>query len=472
MRSQIQDTRIQQLNSAGIRDGDYVLYWMQASQRAEDNYALELAIQKANELKQPLLVGFGLMDDYPEANMRHYQFMLEGLKEVQTSLELRKIKMVVQHGSAEIVARKLAEYASMVVTDRGYLRHQRAWRKTLADQLPCQLLQVEDNVIVPVEVSSDKAEYAARTLRPKVQKHLPAYLLELKSSSVGKSSLDLAIPSIDLSNPEKLCQELKLDRSVSAVPQFFSGGTQKAKTSFQRFLSEQFGSYAAHRNQPQTSDTSHMAMYLHFGQISPIYLVLKAKAHGPRDENLAGFLEELIVRRELAMNFTHFNNNYDSYEVIPAWAKKTLAEHKDDPRNPSYTLEQLENAQTHDPYWNAAMNEMRFTGYMHNYMRMYWAKKILEWSKEPEEAFASTLYLNNKYFLDGRDPNSFTGVAWCYGVHDRPWQERAIFGKIRYMNASGLKAKAKPDMYVKKVARLVAKAKGESPANVEQRSLF
>ena len=170
------------------------------------------------------------------------------------------------------------------------------------------------------------------------------------------------------------------------------------------------------------------------------------------------YLEQLIVRRELAMNFAHYAENYDSYKCIPQWAQKTLKEHRSDRREFIYTRKQLENAETHDEYWNAAMREMKVTGFMHNYMRMYWGKKILEWSKTPQYAFKTTLAINNKYFLDGRDPNSYTGVAWVYGVHDRAWSERPIFGKIRYMTASGLERKCDIQGYVKKIDDLATRA--------------
>ena len=234
------------------------------------------------------------------------------------------------------------------------------------------------------------------------------------------------------------------------------------------FIEKRFSTYTQNRNQPQTDDTSYMGMYLHYGQISPLYIARQLLQQGRGQANIESYIEELIVRRELAMNFVNFNKLYDSFEGLPAWAKKTLQEHGQDKRDFLYSLEQLETAQTHDPYWNAAMNEMRFTGYMHNYMRMYWGKKILEWSKTPQQAFATTLHLNNKYFLDGRDANSFTGVAWCFGLHDRPWTERAIFGMVRYMNAAGLERKAKPKEYVKKVERLML----ESGVKPEQGGLF
>ena len=456
----IQDARIQTLNDHEETQGDYVLYWLQASQRAEDNGALEYAVQQANRLEKPLLVGFGLMDDYPEANLRHYVFMLEGLQDVQASLKRRNIKMVVQRGSPDEVALKLGKDASLVVTDRGYLRIQKAWREQVAEKLECKLVQVEDNVVVPVNLASDKREHAARTLRPKIHKHLEEFLVDLTTTSVDKSSLNLSVDSVDLSNPEELARGMKLEQQVEPVSQFFKGGTSQAKAIFRTFLEEKFSDYDENRNQPQTNDVSHMSKYLHFGQISPVYLVQEVRHSGGSQKNTESFVEEVVVRRELAMNFVNFTNDYDSYTCLPDWAKKTLEEHKDDQRDEIYTRDELENAQTHDDYWNTAMNEMRFTGYMHNYMRMYWGKKILEWTNTPQYAHETTLYLNNKYFLDGRDPNSFSNVAWIFGNHDRGWTERAIFGKVRYMNANGLKRKADPDAYVEKVNEMVERAKG------------
>jgi deoxyribodipyrimidine photo-lyase len=199
-----------------------------------------------------------------------------------------------------------------------------------------------------------------------------------------------------------------------------------------------------------------MSPYLHFGQISPLYLALKIQhAQQSPQEAQKAFLEELIVRRELAVNFTHYTANYEAYDCIPGWARKTLAEHRKDKREYVYGRQQLEKADTHDPYWNACMLEMKHTGFMHNYMRMYWGKKILEWSSTPQKAFRTTLAINNKYFLDGRDPNSFAGVAWIYGVHDRAWKERPVFGKTRYMAASGLERKCDIAGYVKKVSQRI-----------------
>ena len=453
--SSVQETRIQQLNDCELKTGRYVLYWMQQSQRTDYNHALEYAIQQANALGQGVLVGFGLTDDYPEANLRHYTFMLEGLRETQASLAKRRIKMVVRHGTPPDVALALGRHASLIVCDRGYLRHQKAWRTQVARAVACPVVQVESDVVIPIEVVSNKAEYAARTIRPKIHKHLDDYLVTFASGTVSTSSLDLKVIGLDLNKVSAVVKKLSIDRSVAPVTRFFKGGTSQGKALLEEFIKRRFHAYVANRNQPQTDDISHMSPYLHFGQLSPLYVALRIKAAGIRLKAVReAYLEELIVRRELAMNFVSYTKNYDSYACLPQWARKTLKEHQKDKREYVYTRRQLENAATHDEYWNAAMHEMKMTGFMHNYMRMYWGKKILEWSKTPPHAFRTALALNNKFFLDGRDPNSYAGVAWVFGLHDRAWFERPLFGKIRYMAASGLERKCDIRGYVKKVDSL------------------
>jgi deoxyribodipyrimidine photo-lyase len=396
------------------------------------------------------------MDDYPEANLRHYRFLVEGLADVAEALAERNVKFVVQRGHPAEVALRLARKATTVVCDRGYLRHQRQWRKRVAGEAGCEVLQVEGDVVVPVEAASDKREYAARTLRPKLHKKLSHYLVGLRATSLGKDSTGLSVKGLDASRPGRLLDRLKLDESVAPNP-LFRGGTKEARRLLQRFLKDHFGRYAENRNQPQTDDVSRMGQYLHFGQVSPVWLALQIREtkYGKKADREA-FLEELVVRRELAQNFCAFEPKYDRYPALPDWARKTLAAHRDDARPHRYTQAQLEDADTHDDYWNAAMREMRDTGYMHNYMRMYWGKKILEWSNTPEHAFRVTLELNNRYLIDGRDPNSYAGVAWVFGNHDRPWTERDIFGTVRYMSASGLERKCDIGAYVEKVDRFVA----------------
>ncbi len=454
----IEPERIQQLNERNVQRGDYVLYWMQQSQRAEYNHALEYAIQRANDLGQPCLAAFGLMDSYPEANLRHYSFMLEGLKETRETLAERGILLLVRFGNPFDIAMDLGRKASLIVCDRGYLRHQKAWREKVAEQAPCLVMQVESDITVPVEVVSNKAEYAARTIRPKIQRHMDSYLKEPAPTPLQKGSLGMPLDGVDLNDLPKILAQLEIDRTVSPVSPHFPGGAGAARRFFQEFLEHRFSRYAAHHNQPQTDDVSHMSPYLHFGQISPLYLALRARnAPNTSDESREAFLEELLVRRELAINFVHYNPDYDAFSGLPEWARQTLLDHAGDKREHLYTQSQLEGAATHDEYWNAAMEEMKITGYMHNSMRMYWGKKILEWSRTPEEAFLTALTLNNKYFLDGRDPNSYAGVAWILGLHDRPWKERPIYGKIRYMSASGLERKCDIRAYVQKVRKQVEK---------------
>lgn len=448
----VEPERIQPLNREPRRHGLYVLYWMQQSQRAEWNPALEYAVQEANTLGQPLVVVFGLTSRFPEANLRHYRFMLEGLAETQRALADRGIRMVVLKESPVTAALRMAAEASTLVVDRGYLRIQRLWRQRVARRARIPVVQVEGDVVVPAEIASSKEEYGARTLRPRIKRHLERFLTEFVSEPPRKDSLGLSLEEgICLDDIDSVLAELKVDPSVPAVGSF-RGGTSQARQLVERFAHEKLSSYRQDSADPGLNNVSHLSPYLHFGQISPVYAALEVrKTQGVRRENVEAFLEQLVVRRELSVNFVLHNPDYDRYEGLPDWARRTLERHKADPRAYLYTELQLERAATHDPYWNAAQREMVATGKMHNYMRMYWAKKILEWSETPQEAFRIALALNNKYELDGRDPNSFAGVAWCFGKHDRPWAERPVFGQIRYMNAAGLERKFDMEAYLKRV---------------------
>ena len=270
-----------------------------------------------------------------------------------------------------------------------------------------------------------------------------------------KTSLGLTPSGLNLSDIGAVLAELAIDPGVSPVSRFLKGGAREGRERLAAFIEKRFHRYVANRNQPQTDDISHMSPYLHFGQLSPLYVALKIAASARRFKKAReAYLEELIVRRELTANFVHFTPKYDSYACLPKWARDSLKQHQSDPREDVYTRGQLEDAATHDPYWNAAMREMKATGFMHNYMRMYWGKKILEWSRTPSHAYRTTLAINNRYFLDGRDPNSYAGVGWVFGVHDRAWFDRPIFGKVRYMAASGLERKCDIGAYVVKVDRL------------------
>lgn len=454
MRTAGMTDRVTRLNQVGEASGDFVLYWMQQSQRAVWNQALEYAVERANDLDLPLVVCFGLTS-YPDANLRHYTFMLEGLEETAAALKKRSIQFVLRLGDPAEVALEIGQRAALIVCDRGYLRVQKQWRSALVAKAKCPVVQVECDVIVPVDVASAKQEFAARTLRPKVLKTFENYLEQPSTASLRKSSLGLRLKGERVN--VGILHELKLDASVPAVTQFFHGGTKAAVKIFENFLSTKFGDYREHRNQPQTSDVSHMSKYLHFGQISPAWLAREARRQkSAGSENIRSFIDELLVRRELTMNFCNQNEHYDQWVAIPEWARQSLAKHARDRREHTYTRAELEAGATYDPYWNAAMREMRVSGYMHNYMRMYWGKKILEWSPTPEGAHATALAINNKYFLDGRDANSFANIGWLFGLHDRPWPERKVFGKVRYMNAAGLERKCDIRAYVAQVNALEA----------------
>ncbi len=478
----IQPERLRELNTKpGNGNGSYVLYWMQQAQRTRYNHALEYAIRQANELGLPLLAVFGLTDSYPDANERHYAFMLEGLRDVRAELETRGIQLVVLRHSPEIAAVAMAHNAAIVVTDRGYLRIQKQWRLLVAENVSCRLVQVEADAVVPVETASQKEEFAARTLRPKIHRLLAEFLVPLEETEPKYSSLNRELSDVpelsdrlDVRDVDVVLAGLKIDRAVGRVG-YYIGGETEAQRLLDEFIAQRLSGYAEKRNEPVLDHTSHMSAYLHFGQISPLDIALKVRnadidkpARKPKatpvtedetadaviDTDADAYLEELIVRRELSFNFCHYNDVYDTYDCLPDWAKKTLAEKAADARPHLYTLEDLESAQTNDRYWNAAQAEMNLTGRMHNYMRMYWGKKILEWSGTPEEGYRRTLYLNNKYFLCGRDANAFANVAWVYGKFDRPWTRRPVFGTIRYMNAGGLQRKFDIEAYVSKIAAL------------------
>ena len=454
----ISGDRIAVLNDAPPRaDADYVLYWMQSSQRAACNPALEYALEQANDLDLPLLVCFGLTA-FPEANARHYGFMLDGLAEVRRALIARGIGFVIRKSPPHHLVRDLADRAALVVCDRGYLRIQRAWRAHLADGFDRRLVQVEGDVVVPIERASGKHEYAARTIRPRIERILDDYLDVPAPRPVRRRADHLSVAGdVDLDRVPSVLADLKIDAGVGPVKRFAAGETA-ARERLETFIADALPRYGDQRGKPEAGVASHMSPYLHFGQISPVEIVRAVRRTAASDSR-ASYLEELVVRRELAMNHAFYQPAYDAYASLPDWARRTLDDHAGDPRPHLYTRDQFEAAATHDPYWNAAMREMRATGYMHNHLRMYWGKKILHWSASPQEAFETTLALNNRWFLDGRDANSFTNVAWLYGLHDRPWGPQPVFGTVRSMGPNTFK-KFDADAYVRQVHRLEVAERG------------
>ncbi len=447
----IHPERVRRLNRCPEAKGAFVVYWMQAAQRAEWNHSLEYAVTEANRLRLPAVVFFGLTDDFPEANERHYAFMLQGLAETRQALARRGLLLVVRRGSPAAGVVEIGRRAALVVVDDGCLRIERRWRAEAAAGLDRPLVEVATNVVVPVSSVSKKEEYSAATIRPRILRQLDEFLVPLRPARVGRDSFGLALGSMDLSDPSRVLSDLAVDRSAPPVAAF-KGGSTEARRRLRTFIRERLAAYAVDRNDPSLDATSGLSPYLHFGQISPLFVALEVMKAPP--EGRAAFLEELIVRRELAVNFVRTCRAYDRYEGLPEWARRTLDEHAGDRREYRYTPEALEGAATHDPYWNAAQREMLLTGKMHGYMRMYWGKKILEWSASPRQAFRTALRLNNRYELDGRDPNGFAGVAWCFGKHDRPWGRRPVFGTVRSMTEGGLRRKFDADAYVRKVAAL------------------
>lgn len=452
--------RIQTLYSHQTNpNAKYVLYWMQQSQRIHFNHALERAIQISNQKQLPLLVLFVLTPNYKEANLRHYQFMLEGLKDVSIWGTKLGFNMVYRLGQPnEIVASYLKD-AYALVMDQGYLKVPLKWRydvvnyaKTHASNLWIEM--IDTDLIVPVSVASNKVEYGAYTIRPKLHKLFDAFL-DFKQLSVLLNQQRLNEPSdFVFTDIPTLLKQLNVDHTVPPYAGY-KGGYLEAMKRLNDFIINRLAHYQE-SSDPSTNYTSVLSPYLHFGQISSLEIIHHLRLfldQGRITEDVyEAFREQLFVRRELAFNYCYYNPGYDDFHrMTEPWAYETMKTHESDERTYLYTIEDYLNYQTHDPYFNAAMKEMVETGFMHNYMRMYWAKKIIEWSQTHQEAYQTILYLNNKYFLDGRDPNSYTGVAWCFGKHDRAWTERPIFGKLRYMNDKGLERKFDMQGYINKV---------------------
>lgn len=443
---------------AGLPDptGNCVLYWMQRAQRGKDNPALNLAIALGNTLKLPVLCGFGLTHAYPSAQARHYQFLLEGLVDAQADLLARNVPFVLRLGSPDDVILQLAREVrpAIVVGDENPIRVARLWREKVASSLKIPFHLVDADVVVPSSLFP-KEEYAARTIRPKIHKVLAEYLNPVPNLKAKVSWKPSLVPQGEGIDPAVLMLNLK-PTGVGPVAGY-KGGTREAERRLERFLRERLLLYAEQRNEPTPYVTSELSAHLHFGQISPITVALAVQASGVAPtENIDVYIEEMIVRRELAINFVTRNPNYDSLEGCPEWARLTLEKHRSDPRKHLYTTEQLEAGLTHDPLWNAAQLEMVITGRMHNYLRMYWAKKILEWTPDAETAFRITLELNDRHEMDGRDPNGYTGVAWAIGgKHDRPWPERPIFGTVRFMSYESTRKKFDSEGYIARVRSLV-----------------
>lgn len=456
----IHQERIHSLNEKGIRKGRYVLYWMQKAQRANWNHALQYAVREANRLGQPLVVLFVLVPRFPEASRNHYRFMLEGLLETGETLESRGIRFTIGTGNPRDVVAEMAADASLVVTDCDYLKLQRQWRREVAGSLAARFVEIESDVVVPVGTASSKEEWSAATIRKKIGPLCSTYLVGLEEIAPKKNAEFLGIEAG--SRPiEYYLRQVRPDPAGPwRLP--WKGGEAAAHGILGEFLGGKIDRYEHERNDPNADVLSGLSPYLHFGQISPLEVALRARESG--SPGATAFLEELVVRRELAANFIRFNPAYDSYAGLPEWARKTLAHHAGDRHENSYTYRELVTAATDDPLWNAAQTEMVLTGKMHGYLRMYWGKRIIGWSETPEAAFYTALLLNNRYELDGRDPNGYAGVAWCFGKHDRPMPEHQVFGMVRSMTPGGLQRKFDTGRYLERIHALDGGAGRDPPS--------
>ncbi len=441
--------RIQRLNTRDHFPGP-VVYWMSRDQRVRDNWSLLFAQEIALKRKQPLLVIFCLVPCFLGATIRQYGFMLKGLQYVETDLEEKQIPFFLFTGTPENeIDRFLKKVkAGALVTDFDPLHVKQEWKSGILKKVVIPFYEVDAHNIVPCREASQKKEYAAYTIRPKIRKMLPEFLVPFPRLKKHPYPFR-GMPSGN--DWEKAMKSLKVDRTVPEVS-WVKAGETRALRSLRLFIKNRLVSYETFRNDPVRDGQSNLSPYLHFGQISAQRIALEVKKSHASQQSKDSFLEELIIRRELSDNFCFYTSTYDSFEAFPDWAKKTLSDHRKDRRRYLYSLEQFEKASSHDELWNAAQREMVKRGKMHGFMRMYWAKKILEWTETPEQAMETAIYLNDKYQLDGRDPNGYAGIAWSIGgVHDRAWNERPIFGKIRYMSYNGCKSKFTIQDYIQKV---------------------
>jgi deoxyribodipyrimidine photo-lyase len=424
-----------------------VVYWMSRDQRAHDNWALLYAQHLAQERKVPILVLFCLAPRFLGATLRQYAFMLAGLAELAQELAYHHIPFhLIQGEPGQAIPEWLkAREVSCLVSDFDPLRIKRAWKEEVGQSLASPFIEVDAHNIIPCWLASPKQEWAAYSFRPKVHRALPDFLTPFPALIKHPFPDGETGTGVDVT---KLLDTLHMDRTVPPVT-WLNPGEQAARKHLKQFLTKKLTHYERDRNDPNRDGQSDLSPYLHFGQIAPQRVALEVRAgKSPRDSKEA-FLEELIVRRELSDNYCYYSRDYDRFQGFPDWARKTLDDHRNEEREYLYSLEEFEAGRTHDPLWNAAQREMVQRGKMHGYLRMYWAKKILEWTASPEEAQEVAISLNDRYELDGRDPNGYVGIAWSIGgVHDRAWKERPVFGKVRYMSYKGAAGKFDVQAYV------------------------
>ncbi len=430
-----------------------VVYWMQRAMRIVDNPALEVAIEAGNLLGLPVVVYFSVISNYPNANLRHYHFLAQGLRDVAEDAAERGVGFALRRHPDNSLDTFLEEVgAALLIGDENRCREPERWRRVLAGRLRLPYWTVDADVVVPSAVFG-RSYFLLHHFRPHLKAEMPKYLVAPERVKPLHAWAPKKAPVSYPVNQDLTAGFTKLDRAVKPVDSF-CGGTRAAQKRLGEFVELELAGYETNRNHPEVKGTSRLSPYLHFGHIGPLTIALaveKAVREGRVSTSVRDrFLDQLIGWRELAVLFVRHNPDYDNWECAEPWARKTLVEHAGDARPQRYSLQQMERGETGDELWNAAQREMVETGWMHNYMRMYWAKKILEWAPDPARAFEWAVMLNDRYELDGRDPNGYAGIAWAIvGTHDRPWFDRPVFGLVRPMSGNSMAKKFDSNAYIK-----------------------
>jgi deoxyribodipyrimidine photo-lyase len=448
------DPRLRRLNGKPIAPrGEFVLYWMQAARRGIDNAALAYALERANELRVPCVVYEALSPDYPHASDRVHRFVLAGAQDTAARLAARGVAYAFflprRPGDARGIVRALAKRACLVVSDDWPAFVVPAHNEAAAAKVPCAFVVVDDCAVVPLALLA-KPEVGARTIRPKVMRALDAWLKPIGEPEprVGPSPrLDWPFEPIAWAHADlaALVASCAIDHDVPPVKE--RGGLTEALSKLDAFVRGPLTTYDTDRNDPSREGTSHLSPYLHFGMISARTVALEARSWG-QGASADAFVEQLLVRRALSFNFARSRPDHTAWSALPAWARATLEAHAKDKRYAELSVEDLEAARSPDALWNASMRELRSRGTVQSYARMLWGKLPLLWMRRPEDAHAAMVHLNDKWALDGRDPNGYANVSWCFGLHDRPWPERPIFGQIRSMTSASAQRKLDFDDYL------------------------